>query len=111
VIVGRGAAQVLPPATTLRVRLVGPVKDRIEGIRQRFGITPEEAAAWIEKTDQARARFVKEHFLKDTTDPRSYDLVLNSSRFSIAECAELIVDALHRLQVRAPGKRPERAVS
>jgi cytidylate kinase len=107
VVVGRGAAQVLPAATTLRVRLVGPVEERVEAIRQRFGIAPEEAARWVERTDGERVRFVKDHFQMDPTDPRRYDLVLNSSRFPVAECADFIVEALHRLQARAPARRTE----
>lgn len=104
VIVGRGAAQVLPAATTLRVRLVSPVEDRVRVIHERFGIAPEEAARWVEKTDRERTRFVKDHFRKDPTDPQRYDMVLNSSRFAVPECADLIVEALRRLQARA--KRP-----
>jgi cytidylate kinase len=104
VLVGRGAAQVLPPATTLRVRLVGPVEERVTAIRQRFGISPEEAGRWVEKTDGERTRFVREHFRKDPTDPRLYDLVLCASRFSVGECAGLIVEAVHQLQARAAAR-------
>lgn len=100
VIVGRGAAQVLPAATTLRVRLVGPREERIARIERRFGISHDEAARWVHKTDQDRVLFVRDHFHKDPTDPSAYDLVLNSMRFSVPECAELILDALRRLQVR-----------
>jgi len=101
VIVGRGAAAILPAETTLRVRLVGPLEDRVAAIRQRFGISADDARAWVEKTDHERERFVREHFLKDPTDPRHYDLVLNSSRFSVGQCAELVTDAMQRLQAGA----------
>jgi cytidylate kinase len=107
VLVGRGAAQLLPPATTLRVRLVGPVADRVKAVRQRFGISEEEAERWVAKTDAERARFVKDHFRKDPADPRLYDLVLNSARLSASECADIIVEALHWLQARAPARRAE----
>jgi cytidylate kinase len=93
-----------PAATTLRVRLVGPVADRVEAIRQRFGISQGEAAAWVERTDAERNRFVRDHFQADPSDPRRYDLVLNSSRFSTEECADLIGQALRRLQARVPAK-------
>jgi hypothetical protein len=83
VIVGRGAAFALPAATTLRVRLVGPVRERITELSER--------------TD-----FVQDHFSKDPSDPRNYDLVLSTSRLTVAQCAELIVETLKRLQ--APGK-------
>lgn len=106
VIVGRGAAVVLPAETTLRVRLVGATRERVESIRQRFGITRPEAEAWIEKTDRERARFVQDHFQKDPNDPRHYDLVLNSSRFSVEECAEFIVNALHCFQARTAVMEP-----
>jgi cytidylate kinase len=102
VIVGRGAAQILPAETTVRVRLVSPIADRLRAIRDRFGISTEEAAAWIESTDQQRERFVKDHFQKDPTQACGYDLVLNSSRLTADECAGLIVEALHALEARAP---------
>jgi cytidylate kinase len=106
VIVGRGAAQVLPMATTLRVRLVGPMEARIETICQRFRMSHEEATQWVEQIDRERVQFVQDHFQKDPTDPRRYDLVLNTSRFSAMACAELILEALHRLQAPAPAKHP-----
>lgn len=100
VIVGRGAAQILPAATTLRVRLVAPLRDRIEVISQRLSIGREEAARWIDTAERERSRFVQDHFQKNPDDPRQYDLVLNSARFTVPECAELIVEALRRMQAR-----------
>jgi cytidylate kinase len=100
VIVGRGAAQILHGSNTLCVRLVGPVQERIRTVLLRFGFSREEAKKWVEHTDGERVRFVKGHFHKDPTDPRAYDLTLNSSRLTVPECAGLIVDALHRLQAR-----------
>jgi len=111
VIVGRGAAQVLPAAVTLRVRLVGPAEERIKTVCQKFGVTKDEAKRSLEKTDGQRVRFVRDHFRKDPTDPRGYDLVLNTSRWSVNECAELIIEALHRLQAHAPVQSPEPACS
>lgn len=106
VIVGRGSAVVLPAETTLRVRLVGSVRERSEAIRQRFGSTKEEAERWVEKTDRERQRFVFDHFHINPEDPRHYDLVLNSLRFSVEECADLIVKALRHLQARAKAPAP-----
>lgn len=111
VIVGRGAAQVLPVATTLRVRLVGPVEHRLATIRQQLGMSAEEATRWVAQTDEERVRFVKDYFQKDPTDPGRYDLVLNTSRFSVAECAALVIAALHQLQTHAQVKHPARATA
>jgi len=101
VIVGRGAAQVLPEATALRVRLVAALEDRVAVIRQMMGGTRDEAARHVEATERERVRFVKDHFQKDPTAAENYDLVLNTSRFTAPECAELIIDAVRRLQARA----------
>jgi cytidylate kinase len=98
VIVGRGAALVLPRETTLRVRLVADLKDRIEATQKRLNLSRAEAQRWIEETSRERVRFVQDHFFKDPRDPVHFDLVLNSSRWSVAECADLIVDALRRLE-------------
>jgi cytidylate kinase len=112
VVVGRGAAQVLPAATTLRVRLVAPVADRVKTLQQRLGVTQEEAARRVARMDDERVRFVKEFFRKDAADQAQYDLILNSSRFSPSECAALIIEALHRLQSHAaPMAQPALAVS
>jgi cytidylate kinase len=103
VIVGRGATMILPPASTLRVRLVAPREERIAAMTRRLGLCKEEATSFVAKTDRDRARFVKDHFHKDPAEAVQYDLVLNAARFSTEECADLIIDALHRMQARVRG--------
>jgi hypothetical protein len=100
IIVGRGSAQVLPPETTLRVRVVAPPAFRIAAIEKEFGISHSEAERWVERTDLERARFVKYHFSKDVSNPLNYDLMLNSGRYSIEECAALIVEATRLMEAR-----------
>ena len=100
IVVGRGAAQVLPIETTLRAgQIVAPHAWRVSETQKRLGVTHEEAERWVQKTDNERIQFVKHCFHKDTTDPAEYDLTLNSSRYSIDECAEIVVQAA-RLQER-----------
>jgi cytidylate kinase len=101
VIVGRGAAQVLPEATTLRIRLVGPFEQRIASIRERHGLWPAEARRFVQETDERRRRFVQDHFHKGPDDPALYDLVLNSGRLSVKDCVGLIVCALETLKKSA----------
>jgi cytidylate kinase len=102
VIVGRGAAHVLPEETTLRVRLIGPLEKRIEAVQKERSLSHEEAARWVENTDRERRNFARAHFQKDPDDPEYYDLVLNSSRLGVEGCVELILAALQRL--RAPAR-------
>ncbi len=106
VIVGRGAAQFLAPQTTLGVRLTATLDDRIATVSRELGLTRELAARHIEETGRERVRFIKDYFHKDPTDPQHYDLVLNASRFTVEECADLIIEALHRLQARSPRSEP-----
>jgi cytidylate kinase len=103
VIVGRGAPHILPPQTTLAVRLVAPLARRIELVQARRQVSADEAARWITETDRMREAFVHEHFHKDTTDVHNYDLVLNQGRFSIEECADIVVGAVRVLQSH-PGR-------
>jgi len=98
VIVGRGAPLVLPVATTLRVRLIAPKEHRIAVIQERRKLTQKEAARWVETTDRERSAFLQDHFDADPADPKYCDLVVNSARFEVAECAEIVVAALRRLQ-------------
>jgi cytidylate kinase len=108
VIVGRGSSCVLPPETTLRVRLVASLPDRIRTARHRFGMTEREAAAWVYRTDEERARFLKRYFRVDSADPHLHDIVLNTSRLSSEECADVIVRAYRRFEAeRSPLARPE----
>lgn len=102
VIVGRGAAHLLPAGTTLRVRLIADLDDRIATLCGERGMTRMQAKASLESTEWARERFVKDHFRKDPSDMHNYDLVLNSSRTSLENCADLIVHALQHLENRTP---------
>ena len=95
VIVGRGSPFVLPSATTLRVRLMAPLEDRIEVICRERKLSHAEAARFVAQTDRERAQIVKLHFQRDPADPQHYDMVLNTSQFSIDECASLVIDALN----------------
>jgi len=104
VIVGRGASFLLPQESTLRVRLVAPLDHRITAKSQQLGIPREKAAACIEQTDRDRLEFVRDLLQKDATDPRNYDLMLNTSIFSVADCAHLILEALSCRQTVAARK-------
>ena len=96
VIVGRGASALLPAETTLRVRLIAPLAYRIAGIEKDRGLSAREAARYVEQTDRDRNAFVRTYFQKDASDQHLYDLILNSSRFTARQSAELIVAAMQK---------------
>jgi cytidylate kinase len=94
VIVGRGAPALLPRATTLRLRVVAELGDRVRQIARMHGLSEEDASAEVARLDRERTRFVQHHFHRDVADPRHFDLVINTSRFSLDACADLAVEAL-----------------
>ena len=99
IIVGRGAPHILPPKTTLKVRLVAPLEQRVAAFQKQMGITDaEHAARELKKIDRERVRFVSEHFHKDSVDPAAYDVVLNVSHFSQTDCARLVLDFLQAIE-------------
>lgn len=101
VIVGRGSVFALPSSSTLRVRVVAPLDYRITVLRQRLAIDEATARRKILTLDAERTDFVRKHFNHDPESPENFDLVLNAARFSINECAELIIDGLHHMQARS----------
>ncbi|MBS0208392.1 MAG: cytidylate kinase-like family protein [Planctomycetes bacterium] len=98
VIVGRGATFLLPPRYTLRVRLVAPFDQRAAAVAQERHVPYRQAERYVTEADQLQRRFVKEHFHRDITDTRNYDLVLNTARWSTAKCVDLMVEALDALR-------------
>lgn len=100
VIVGRGSSFILPPESTLRVRIVASRDDRVAFIARERELSASNAARFIDTKDHDRLKFIKDHFHKDPADPLHYDLILNRSRFSIDEAAELVIEALQRMQAR-----------
>jgi cytidylate kinase len=106
VIVGRGSPFILPVETTLRVRLMGPERGRVENFARVLGVPEDEAARRARHLDRERAAFVRRHFFKDAADPRNYDLALNVSRLHPPRCAALIVEAVHQIQASEPLNAP-----
>lgn len=103
VIVGRGAAQVLPRETTLSVRVTAARTDRVVHVQKDRTLSKAEAEQWVEETDRERLRFVKKHFRVDAEDPKLYDLILNSQRLGVTACAELIARAVAALEEQRKG--------
>jgi cytidylate kinase len=93
VLIGRGAGLILPRETTLHVRVVSPLEERIAYMGQWLRLPEEEAAARVRLRDARRAEFLSAHFHRDPGEVHQYDLVLNSSLLGEDACAELIVHA------------------
>jgi cytidylate kinase len=93
ILIGRGAGLLLPPATTLHVRIYAPLAERIAYMSQWLRLTTDEARQEVLKRDERRNHFVDTHFHYKAHEPYRYDLLLNSSLLGEELCAELIVHA------------------
>jgi cytidylate kinase len=102
VIVGRGAPHVLPPETTLRVRVVGSRASRVAHVQANKGVSAAEAERWVDHTDRDRDNFLRHYFHSDADNPVGYDLVLNSERLGVEDCANLIVQQAKVMEAHAP---------
>jgi cytidylate kinase len=98
VLLGRGAGYILPPRTTLHVRLIAPLQDRIAYMSQWLRMTEEEAAAQVRLRDSRRAEFIATHFHRKASDVYQYDLLLNTRLLGEELTAELIVQAARAKQ-------------
>jgi len=92
-LIGRGAGCILPRASTLHVRVVAPLLDRIAYMSQWQRLTREEAAEQISMRDQRRAEYLRTHYQRDAADIYQFDLVLNSIFLGEELSAELLAQA------------------
>jgi cytidylate kinase len=93
VFIGRGAGHLLPRESTLHVRIVAPLDDRVAYLAQWLRLTQEEASTLVGSRDHQRKDFLARHFHHDETDLTQFDMVLNSQLLGEEACAALIVRA------------------
>jgi cytidylate kinase len=93
VLIGRGAGFLLPSASTLHVRVMAPLSDRIAYMSQWLRLTVDEAAEQVLLRDSRRAELIATHFQRQVGDVYQYDLLLNSSLLGEELAAGLIVEA------------------
>jgi hypothetical protein len=98
ILVGRGAGYLLPHETTLHVRVVAPLDDRVAYMAQLLRRTREDAAVQVRERDERRAEFLMKFFKRRAGEICDFDLALNSFLLGEESCAELAVAAVHGKQ-------------
>jgi cytidylate kinase len=93
ILIGRGAGHLLPPDTTLHVRVIAPKPDRVAYLKQWLRLAEDEAAEEVLRRDAGRAEFLRQHLHLRAHDPYPYDLVLNSGRLGEEACADVIAQS------------------
>lgn len=102
VILGRGANFMTPFEKGLHVNVTSPRKVRILRAMEFESLDENQAKDRIAKIEKERKDFVKQFLHKDITKVNSYDLNINTSSYSIAQAADLIV---HAYKTKFPVKR------
>jgi cytidylate kinase len=95
IFVGRCADYVLRDRKgMLSVFITADKEDRIARIVEKRGLTPKEAEKLIYQGERRRASYYNYYTFKEWGDSSSYDLCLNSSRFGIEGCVDIIISQL-----------------
>ncbi len=93
ILLGRGAGFILPTRSTLHVRMIAPLADRIAFMSQSLRLTEEEAADQVRGRDHRRTDFLATHFHRKPNDVHLYDMILNTSMFGEDRSADLVAAA------------------
>jgi cytidylate kinase len=92
VLVGRAAPVVLArERDAIHVKVVAPREWRVRAVAARLGVSAEEAAKLTDETDKNRARYHRQYYQGDWTDPANYHLVLNTAALGLDGAAAVIV--------------------
>lgn len=98
VIIGRCADDVLAEhGNLLKVFVYAPLEERIKRIAEQHSLSESEAKALIKKTDKKRSTYYNFYTGKSWGVAENYDICIDTSRFGIEKCANIIVKAAEEL--------------
>lgn len=92
IIIGKCANDVLRRfGNVISIFVHAPRETRIETVSERLGVAPDEANRMIYRTDKYRSQYYKYYSGgKVWSDPKEYDLMINTERIEKKDAAELI---------------------
>jgi cytidylate kinase len=94
IIIGRGGNLILPGQFGLSVRLIAPLKTRVQRIAAEEKIALKKAQDEVKLSDRNRTKFIRHNFDHDITDPLLHDLIINTDAMSMNAVAEIILAAV-----------------
>jgi cytidylate kinase len=95
VIIGRGGSFLLQTVPhCLRVRLVAPLKVRVERIMMKENLDQEAAEGLIARVDRDRAGYIKANFGKDWDMEQVFDLSLDTGNLSYDQVVDILLTGL-----------------
>jgi cytidylate kinase len=107
IFIGRGVQFMLPRELGIAVRVIAPLKQRVERLMQMNSCSEREARRRANELDENRANFVERYFQHNVADPQLYDLVINLGFVPREEAAAMIAtEAMrHAERVESAAKR------
>jgi len=100
IIEGRVALLVLGnPNVDVKIFLWAPKEFRARRIAERRKVSIEEALVNIEESDEERKQLVRRLYKRDWLDADLYDIVINTSKWTFDEVAE-IIEITYKTRVR-----------
>ncbi len=90
------------------IRLIAPLDLRVQALRETERMDPDEAEAYIQEVDEARAQWVKTMYGEDILDPTLYDMIVNLETFSVSETCQIILAGVRQPEFKITPERLER---
>jgi cytidylate kinase len=94
ILLGRGAAHMVPKGAGVRVRLVAPPEQRIVNLMRYYKINAREAEERMLTSDSEREAFHHKYYGKNWRDAENYDLTINMDRVGAETATSLILRSL-----------------
>ncbi len=95
ILVGRGSHLVTQDLKTgLHVRLVAPRSWRIQRVADIQRLACRDAEKVVDQFEKEREKFVRTFFVQDPHATHYHDVVIDNSRFNLAQIAEIVFTAL-----------------
>ncbi len=102
VIVGRGGQAILRDKPgVLHARVIAPLDQRIQRLREQGMVGIADIKACIAQKDRATAEYLKRFYDVEWNDPTLYHLILNTGLIDLDTAARIVVAAVEQLAVPA----------
>jgi cytidylate kinase len=102
VMLGRGGQYLFRHAPdTLHIKVIASWEHRIEQVCSTQSVSPREAARILRKNDRERARYLRDLYGEDGSDPSLYDLIIRMDRISLHDAVGLITRSAELLGLRS----------
>ncbi len=97
ILVGRGGCFITHEMKAgFHVRCVAPFDFRVQNIMKQRDLSQKESEKLIQEMEKERDAFIKDYFFTDVSNPHYYDLVINTSRFTLDDAVDLVYYSMEK---------------